>query len=307
MGNKKTWTVILSSGAQAPLKKFRLSKLVFYISLSFVFFLFLSIFGLSFFLTELTQEKNELATALEEKTTEVEEIKQDYLALQEETISVQRSIEEFKLFEERISNLKLEMPGEAITSGANGSGGLPYPMQSVKVDNDVSELMEIKEELPELVKKFEESFQRLTEYENELRTIPTIIPTDEGQITSKFGNRKDPFNFKKTFHSGIDIAAPMNTPIFAAADGKITFADRNGGYGLTIIIDHHNTYETLYAHLNEIDVKVGDQVKKGDIIGKMGSTGRSTGVHLHYEIKRNGQHIDPYMFMTFHELNKNQY
>ncbi|UTW69439.1 M23 family metallopeptidase [Anaerobacillus sp. HL2] len=76
----------------------------------------------------------------------------------------------------------------------------------------------------------------------------------------------------------------MNTPIFAAADGKITFADRNGGYGLTIVADHLNTYETLYAHLSEIDVKVGDQVKKAILLGKW-DRGRSTGVHLHYEIR----------------------
>nr|WP_246593561.1 M23 family metallopeptidase [Evansella tamaricis] len=127
------------------------------------------------------------------------------------------------------------------------------------------------------------------------------MPTDNGRITSHFGNRADPFTRATSFHSGIDIAAPLNTPIYATADGIIISVGWEGGYGRTIVIEHGDTYETLYAHLNEIYISVGDEVEKGDLIGGMGTTGRSTGVHLHYEIRRNGSLVDPYPYMTFHE------
>lgn len=199
-----------------------------------------------------------------------------------------------------MSNLNLNMPNE-IDTDQDGSGGELFSVELYDSKAIASNLVEMKEELPELIEKFEDTVEKLTEYEKELRTVPTIFPAAEGRISSHYGKRRDPFNWRTSFHTGIDIAAPMNTPIFAAADGKVIFAGRNGGYGETIVIEHGSTYETLYAHLNKIDVEVGDFVNKGDIIGGMGTTGRSTGVHLHYEVKRNGERVDPYVYMTFHE------
>jgi murein DD-endopeptidase MepM/ murein hydrolase activator NlpD len=303
LDDKKSWTVILSSGPKSSVKQFQLRKLVFYFSICFVLLQVGSIAGLTYFINEVTTERSKLSVQLEEQIGEVAEIKNEYMDLQQETLSVQRSIAEFKLFEERLSELNLDMPADLDSEKLDGSGGMPLPMQHGELTNTPLELLEIKKELPELIQKFEETLTRLTEYQNELRNIPTIIPASQGRITSRYGNRKDPFNFKKTFHSGIDIAAPLNTEIFAAADGIVSHAGPNGGYGLVVTIDHGNTYETLYAHLNRIDVKVGEKVIKGDVIGGMGTTGRSTGVHLHYELKRNGEHIDPYLYMTFHERN----
>lgn len=303
MTTKKTWTVILSSGAQTPIKQFRLSKLLFYLGLCIIPTLIVIIGFLSFSFTDLAKEKTGLVVQLEERAREVEEARQDYIILQQEAKTVQQTIEEFKMFEEQISNLNLEIPSNIETAKNDGSGGVAYPekFKEREIDSEsVLKLKEMKEEIPDLIEKFEETLQRLTAYETELKTIPTLFPSSEGRITSKYGNRKDPFNWKRTFHSGIDIAAPKNTPILAAADGKVILAGRNGGYGLTVIIDHGSTYETLYAHLNRIDVKVGQAVTKGDVIGGMGTTGRSTGVHLHYEIKRNGERIDPYQYIMFH-------
>lgn len=302
MATKKTWTVILSSGAQTPIKQFRLSKLAFYVSLSIFPILVVSIASLYYVLSEVTNEKAALVVELEEKVKEVEEIQHDYFVLQQETITVKKTIEEFRFFEEQLSNLNLDIPSD-LTNDNDGSGGKLYPQQFVQPSRESSlKLQEMKEEVPILIQRFEETLLRLTAYENELKTIPTIFPAADGRISSRFGNRPDPFNWRRTaFHSGIDIAAPLNTPILAGADGEVIFAGRNGGYGKTIIIDHGGTYETLYAHLNRIQVEVGDKVVKGQAIGGMGTTGRSTGVHLHYEIKRNGERIDPFTYITFHE------
>ena len=117
-----------------------------------------------------------------------------------------------------------------------------------------------------------------------------------GVITSLYGWRIHPIKKVRSFHTGVDIAAPMGSPVFAARDGIVKFAGRNGGYGLFILIDH-GTYSTAYAHLSKIDVYVGQKVKKGQLIGRVGSTGISTGPHLHFEVRKNGRHTNPLAYL----------
>lgn len=117
-------------------------------------------------------------------------------------------------------------------------------------------------------------------------------------ITSRFGWRVHPIRGNRRFHSGTDIGAPMGTPVLAAASGKVALSDQLGGYGLTVVLSHQdNTRETLYAHLSALMVKPGQWVEKGDVIGRVGSTGLSTGPHLHFELRqktaRGWQAIDP--------------
>ncbi|SDZ63225.1 Peptidase family M23 [Evansella caseinilytica] len=297
----KTWTVILSSGPQSPVKQFRLSKVLFYSSLVMIPLFILAIVGLMNIIYDLSDEKKALHTELVKKVQDYEEVTQEYKTLQAEAVEVQQTIEEFKAFEQRLSELDLEMPTDLEDAIDEGSGGMLYPYEIEDASDISARLIELREELPGLISEFEQTVERILTYEEELRTIPTIMPATEGRISSEFGNRKDPFTWRSTFHSGIDIAAPLDTPIFAAADGTVTLADWNGGYGKAIIIKHDDTYETLYGHLNRIDVDVGDVVQKGQQIGGMGTTGRSTGVHLHYEIRKDGELIDPYPYMTFHE------
>jgi len=111
-------------------------------------------------------------------------------------------------------------------------------------------------------------------------------PLNEGYLTSGFGTRLDPFTKKKTFHGGIDIAAAKGTDVIASADGEVIFMGRKGGYGKLIVVKHIMGYETRYGHLDKMEVSLGDHVKKGQKIGTVGSTGRATGPHLHYEVRR---------------------
>ena len=130
----------------------------------------------------------------------------------------------------------------------------------------------------------------------DLKNMPSILPV-KGQLISGFGHRTHPISGMGHFHTGLDFACPMGTKIYASGDGVVVFADRNdSGYGIHVNIDHLNGYETKYAHLSELAVKQGEIVKRGDIIGYAGSTGRSSGPHLHYEIKFNGERIDPMDF-----------
>lgn len=132
---------------------------------------------------------------------------------------------------------------------------------------------------------------------NTVKSTPVGIPL-KGKITSNFGYRKDPFKRKTGFHSGIDIDADYGDAIVATADGKVIKAAWHSSYGKTVIIKHQNNYETLFGHLSGITVKEGDTVRVGDVIGKAGSTGRSTGTHLHYEVKKNGKRVNPKTFLS---------
>lgn len=129
------------------------------------------------------------------------------------------------------------------------------------------------------------------------RQLPFGNPSPGRDITSDFGNRLDPFLGRLALHAGIDFRATVGTRIRSAAPGKVTNAGLTGGYGNMVEIDHGNGVATRYAHLSTVLVKVGDQVKAGEIIAKSGNTGRSTGPHLHYEIRLNGQAVDPMRFL----------
>jgi murein DD-endopeptidase MepM/ murein hydrolase activator NlpD len=131
-----------------------------------------------------------------------------------------------------------------------------------------------------------------------IRSIPLGYPV-YGRITSHIGWRKNPFGGGYEFHSGIDIAAPQGSKVLATADGVVVFAGWYGDYGKTVIIRHPSGYLTLYGHLSQIDVKEGQKVKAGDVVGRVGSTGRSTGPHLHYEVIRNNKPIDPSKFLAW--------
>lgn len=128
-----------------------------------------------------------------------------------------------------------------------------------------------------------------------------VIDPVAGQhvLTSSFGLRLDPFTGRVAFHNGIDLASAMDTPIFAAEAGHIVIAERRGPYGNMIEIDHGNGFRTRYGQLNAILVKAGDRVRRGQNIAQMGSTGRSTGPHLHFEIWENGVVKDPAPFVRF--------
>ena len=121
---------------------------------------------------------------------------------------------------------------------------------------------------------------------------PDQYPT-EGILTSKFGYRKDPVTGKTANHKGIDLANASGTSVHAAGDGVVIFAGWNGSFGNVIIINHGYGYKTVYGHLKEIKISKGDTVTKGELIGAMGSSGKSTGTHLHFEIRYNGTQINP--------------
>lgn len=125
---------------------------------------------------------------------------------------------------------------------------------------------------------------------------PNLWPV-EGQVTGSFGERIDPFNGEGAFHSGVDIGSTYGHPVIAPADGVVTFVDFAGGYGKAIMLDHGHGISTRYGHLSGYAVTVGQHVNRGDVIGYVGLSGRSTGPHLHYEVRINDTPVNPYKYL----------
>ena len=127
-------------------------------------------------------------------------------------------------------------------------------------------------------------------------SAPNLWPV-EGMITGSFGERIDPFNGEGAFHSGVDICAAVGSPVVAPADGIVTFADFLGGYGRAIMVDHGHGISTRYGHLASFAVTAGQYIHRGDTIGFVGQSGRSTGPHLHYEVRINDTPVNPYNYL----------
>lgn len=151
-----------------------------------------------------------------------------------------------------------------------------------------------------LNQKLQEVFAQIDDvsyYREVMKSVPIGKPVWSYWLSSSFGHRSDPFNKKSATHKGVDLASNKGNKVKTMAKGKVTRSSWNGGYGNMVEIDHGNGFKTKYAHLNKAYVKKGAYVNPGDTIGEVGSTGRSTGPHLHYEILYNGTPVDPMAFI----------
>lgn len=206
-------------------------------------------------------------------------------------------------------DLKLKVMMNLETAEGNAPGGVggsapssPWPdyseakthkeqvrLMHQSLDNLKTEVAMLKRDKSEF-RKFLESQKKL------LASTPSIWPT-KGWLSSRFGHRISPFTEEKEFHKGIDISARMNAPIIAPADGVVFGVDFDHGFGKTLVIKHGYGVATIYAHLNKIIVKRGQYVKRGEKIAQVGTTGRSTGPHLHYEVRLNGVPVNPLRYI----------
>lgn len=165
--------------------------------------------------------------------------------------------------------------------------------QSAKLIGNIQSNIELLGRRSRLQKdSFDEIISELTSKRDFWNHTPSILPCD-GPIISGFGIRRDPITRRARMHEGVDIRAKKGTPIYSSADGTVVFVGRRGGYGLTVEIDHGYGIQTRYAHCSLIKAKKGDRVVRGQTIALVGSTGRSTGAHLHYEVRVNLNKVNP--------------
>lgn len=227
---------------------------------------------------------NDLEEENKKKDMELASLKLQNKQLQDKTIQVENKLMEI----DELQRVLEKMAG--IDSPSKGGEASPdISLKDLDPEMEMDILAEVLEDKKLELEVFIEDLEAKFDY---LESVPDLMPTS-GRLTSKFGNRKNPFGRGIQFHQGIDIANSKGTKIIASAKGTVTFSGRKGGYGKTIIIDHGYGYKTLYAHNSNLLVDVGDKVDKGQLIAEMGRTGRSTGNHLHFEIHKNDNPINP--------------
>lgn len=194
----------------------------------------------------------------------------------------------------RAVGLDVETLLQGMERSDNGQGGPFVPLDST--------LAALPAETGERVTGVLSSLERIALLRRAADHLPFGAPVRNLRVSSWFGPRRDPFNRRASFHEGVDFPGPIGTPIHAPAKGVVTFVGSQGGYGRMVKIRHEFGFETVYAHLNRARVRVGERVVRGQRIADKGNTGRSTGPHLHYEIRLRGRPVDP---MTFIEAARN--
>jgi murein DD-endopeptidase MepM/ murein hydrolase activator NlpD len=204
------------------------------------------------------------------------------------------------------SNLEIVSPEEYLV-GVGGSDNNYYVSGLAGVlSPDLSNALTVVDELTRKLEFEKEQYREISnqfEYNKDLyECIPAIKPVDGNYAYSSYGMRMHPILKQRRFHSGIDIIVDTGTPIYATGNGRVIFVGRRGGYGLEIVIDHGFGYRTVYAHLSKQLVKRGQKVLRGELIGKSGNTGLSSGPHLHYEVHHKGAKLNPVDFF-FDDVN----
>jgi len=184
-----------------------------------------------------------------------------------------------------------ETQSQAEPTGASGGPLLPARTGAVDLGALNAQLARIESQITTVA-------NAAAQQSLELMRLPTRLPIAGAELTSSFGNRADPFAHTHAFHAGIDFAARRGTPIASAAGGIVAFAGFRRDYGWVVEIDHGNGLSTRYAHASELLVHAGEVVAPGDRIAMVGSTGRSTGPHLHFEVLRAGDHVDPRRYLA---------
>jgi murein DD-endopeptidase MepM/ murein hydrolase activator NlpD len=239
---------------------------------------------------ELTKERDRLAER-------VRDLQVDLVSMQDSQDDVlHRLSEQTRLTIERAESmvattgLDVDEMVSRVKAATEGQGG-PY----VPADGgmDIDSMLE----LPTTASLLESQMDRWELLQKVMAALPVIPPLDQFTISSTFGARKDPINGTSAFHSGLDMAAWYDTPVYAPAPGRVVFAGWRGKYGRLVEIDHGMGIHTRYGHLKKILVEVGDEVERRDKIGKVGSSGRSTGPHVHWEVRIDGKAVNPMPFL----------
>lgn len=250
----------------------------------------------------LRADNETLRYQLQRLNERVESIDQQMSGLEKRDNEVYRSIFEAQPVPDSIRALKAEKEQEIAKVESMPEGKL-----IVSIDTTIKKLMA---RIEAQKKSYGQLVDLVKNKEKLLAATPAIQPVsnkDLNRIASGFGYRVDPVYKTIKLHAGLDFAAPQGTPIYATADGVVSEAGfSDGGYGNHVVVDHGYGYETVYGHMVRIKARNGQRVKRGEVIGYVGSTGKSTGPHCHYEVHKNGQKLDPVYFF-YNDLGPQQF
>ncbi|MDY0162984.1 M23 family metallopeptidase [Desulfobotulus sp.] len=302
MNQKMTFYIMSHSGAR--IRELTISKHMIRLMLLFLCGLFLAFVWMIYDYTRLFVAASELPVLHSELMQSEENLgiqRQQIQIFAKELNLLKSRIMTLSEFEQKIrtiANLQTPEGGEGIF----GLGGPQVEDLDTRLELSETHASLIREMHDRVVQLDTGSLERIDGFETLLKSLenqrnllavtPAIRPAD-GWVTSRFGYRTSPFTGKREFHSGLDIANRIGTAVVATADGVVSFAGDRGAIGLVVTVDHGHGLVTRYGHLHKALVKAGQKVRRGEVIAKMGNSGRSTGPHVHYEVRLNGVPVNP--------------
>lgn len=298
----KKYTIVMIPSNSSGTRRFSITRGM----LSLLLFGFCSIIGTTLYLTQerisLKKHLDKLSPLKQQNQTQKELIEKFTAKLQ----SLDNNLIQIKQLEDQLRIMASLKPGKR--NDDLGVGGV----SKQTLPDDLEKLTPSEQRfIRRLNRQFQDIERRATEQKSAFKDLlsafrdksvllahtPSIWPV-KGWLSSSFGYRRSPFTNQREFHAGIDVVARVGTPIFAPADGVVISTRRLGGFGKTVRIQHMQGIVTTFAHNSVNMVKVGQRVRRGDIIAKVGSTGRSTGPHLHYEVRINGVAVNPRLYIV---------
>jgi murein DD-endopeptidase MepM/ murein hydrolase activator NlpD len=327
---KKRFTFMVIPDANSSVIRFQLSAITLVIGLSMAILLLASAIIIFLLYTEnvsqVGQLKHQLSAdagsyekIIDGKNEHIDELQTEVVGLSEQAKTINTHMNDISKLEtelkemvglETSDTLDLDKSSSEVNMASNeheqlsmdgGTGGEELPVTEdeieMLVDQTRNSFLMLGEQLKQLKPELELTKEEVLKQQELIKITPTIWPTDSRKLSSLFGIRKDPFTRRATYHAGLDISGNTGDPIYAAADGVVMSADFSSSHGNNIWISHSKGMQTHYSHLSKILIEPGAKVSKGDIIGKLGSTGRSTGPHLHYEVSKDGTNIDPLPYL----------
>ena len=296
MSNKKPFSIHYLSSKRLRQINFSVSDF----TLFFVFLLILSI-GINYYLS--------LKFSTDYYKGKIDQAEQEYSDISQELLDKVNAMEkELALLEEKDSEMRtyaalppLDEDIKEMGTGGSESEELNEENSSTILDKLRNTIDSLSYTLDAQKNSYDIIFNKIKSNEEMYRHIPSIMPVESAYLGSQYGYRTDPIDGKRRMHRGQDFAVNLNTPVLATGDGVVTKAQYDSGWGRYVKIDHGYGYETIYAHLYKINVKKGQKIKRGDVIGKSGNSGRAAGFHLHYEVHKNKKVDDPkkYFFLGY--------
>ncbi|MEB3100893.1 peptidoglycan DD-metalloendopeptidase family protein [Ferviditalea candida] len=256
---------------------------------------------------------------LKNKDNTIDKLQNQVIQLSQQADEMKTKVEELKKLEQELKTLgkvgstSTKVKPVAVLSADNtpashgqadqtGMGGVTEAISDQDIQqlltNTSSTFSSLGEDIDNLMDSLGDARQKLLDKQYLLRVTPSIWPTISNRITSGFGYRVDPFTGRPGFHSGVDIGGNLNDPVYVTAEGIVETTGYDVFHGRNIIVKHANGIKTWYMHLNQILVTEGQKVGKGEVIGRLGSTGRSTGPHLHYQVVKRGKTVNPMAYLT---------
>ncbi|GBE15933.1 murein DD-endopeptidase MepM [bacterium BMS3Abin14] len=299
---RKTYTIMVVPDETTKVRRYRVPKLF---VRGILFASLIIVAGLAYLLTDYYHVRK-MVSGFDRLRLETRQQKKQLLTYVKTINDIQTEMGRLRHFDTKLrvmANLDSVVYPEQIM-GVGGENPVSFnPMESEVSFQDQALLKGMTNELSRIKSDTdiqERSFQELVEYLQDQKSLlastPSIWPV-RGWETSGFGYRTSPFTGRREMHKGVDVATRTGTPIIAPADGVVIFAGREGGFGNLVVLDHGYGIVTRYGHCSKLKVKIGQKIKRGDVIGLVGTTGRSTGPHLHYEVAVNGVAVNPMRYI----------